>query len=97
MKLRTKIAATLGASFVLGGCETTDWDTIGAGLSLYSDISYISGDCPFGLHKTYDREGHHHCLGEPGTHVDRYTGDHDRDHHRNSDGDATPAEEDSSS
>ena len=60
MQLKASIAA-LGATMLLGGCETTDWDTIGAALSLYSDIAYLKGDCPYGLHKYYDRDGHHHC------------------------------------
>jgi hypothetical protein len=92
MKLRIGIATALGAGMLLGGCETTDWDTVGEVLSLYSDIAYVSGDCPFGLHKTYDREGHHHCLGEPGTHVDRHDGD-DHPRRTHDDGDAAPAED----
>lgn len=94
MKRKAGVAA-LGATMMLGGCETTDWNTVGSILSLYSNISYISGDCPFGLHKTYDREGRHYCLGEPGTHVDRYgSRDHNdggRRPHDSDNGDAESA------
>jgi hypothetical protein len=44
-----------------GGCTTSDLALFDAALSLYSDVSYLNGDCPFNLQKYRDREGHHHC------------------------------------
>jgi hypothetical protein len=60
MKLRFALAA-LAAGPALGGCTSIDPELLGAALSLYSDIEYLDGDCPFGLHRYYDRDGHHHC------------------------------------
>ncbi len=82
-------AAALGATMLLGGCETTDWDTIGAALSLYNDISYLNGDCPYGLHKYYDRDGHHYCS------LDDHPGFNPRDRddrHRDGDDDSSAAD-----
>jgi hypothetical protein len=63
MKFRLTIAAVLAVP-ALGACETLDPDMVGAALSLYSDIAYLNGDCPFGLHKYHDSEGHHHCWAD---------------------------------
>lgn len=60
MKFRIAIAA-LAASPALGACTTDDMALVGMALSLYSDLEYLDGDCAFGLHKYYDRDGHHHC------------------------------------
>jgi hypothetical protein len=60
MKLRLGIVALIAAP-ALGACTTDDIALFGAALSLYSDLEYLDGDCPFGLHKYYDREGRHFC------------------------------------
>lgn len=60
MKLKLALGALLAAP-ALGGCTTDELDLFGMALSLYSDLEYLDGDCAFGLHKYYDREGHHHC------------------------------------
>jgi hypothetical protein len=76
MKLRLALAAALAAP-ALGACETIDPELFGAALSLYSDVAYLNGDCPFNLQKYHDREGHHHCSvsDESPRHQDR-TGHH---------------------
>lgn len=60
MKLKLAIAA-MAAAPAFGACTTSDAELFGQALSLYSDIAYLNGDCPFNLQKYRDRDGHHHC------------------------------------
>ena len=60
MKIKFAVAA-LAVGPALGGCTTSELDALGAALSLYSDVAYLNGDCPFNLQKYRDRDGHHHC------------------------------------
>jgi hypothetical protein len=77
MKLKLTLAAVLAAPS-LGACTTDEVALFGDVLSLYSDISYLNGDCPFGLHKYRDREGHHHCSADD----DERHRDGSRHHHK---------------
>jgi hypothetical protein len=60
MKLRTGIAAVMLA-LATGGCSTAGLDLLDSALSLYSDVAYLNGDCPYNLQKYHDRDDHHHC------------------------------------
>ncbi len=60
MKLKIALAALIAAP-ALSACTTDEMALFGTALSLYSDLEYLDGDCPFGLHRYYDRDGHHHC------------------------------------
>lgn len=60
LKLSFAIVA-LAATPALGACTSDELALFGTALSLYSDLEYLDGDCAFGLHKYYDRYGHHHC------------------------------------
>lgn len=76
MKIRMAIAA-LAAAPALSACTTDELALFETALGLYSDVSYLNGDCPFGLNKYYDREGHHHCSFDD----DKYHQDGNGHHH----------------
>ena len=78
MKLRIALAGLLAVP-ALGACTTDEVELFSAALSLYSDLEYLDGDCAFGLHKYYDRDGHHHCsFSDDKYHQDGTGHHHDR-------------------
>lgn len=56
-----KRALILAPLLATGGCTTTDWDLLGDALYLYSAVSYLNEDCPFGASKYHDGSGYIKC------------------------------------
>lgn len=86
MKLKLALVG-LAATPLLGGCTTDELALFDAALSLYSDLEYLDGDCPFGMNRYYDVDGHHHCTYADVPDRPRYGGNHHGGHHGHGKGD----------